>query len=389
MPVQLPSGQIPVLRALSDDQRLVVGERVQSWRFDVLDRQGAYLGVLDGVQPEGNVSFSASASVKGSGELTVHDVDTPTGPRHWDWLNVRIRPVARIDGIDREFPMGVWIPSVPEEDWTAAGRTWKIELLDRVSILDSDVYTDPTTGGLFASFAAGANIISIIRQIIADTGETSEAILDDPDAVLKSAKTYDAGTTKLQVVNDLLDTANYFSIFMDYTGAYRCEKYTDPASRPVQYEAVGPFVSGPTSIYSPEFSITRDIFSIPNRVVGILQGDGETEGLTSIAVNLDTSSPFSQPNRGRWITKILTDVSDMDQAALDLYVQKNLQSSMSVASSVPLTHAWMPELAINQVVAIRNPAASLDIAATVSKVTVNFDPTQMCSSEFTEVLTIS
>lgn len=124
-------------------------------------------------------------------------------------------------------------------------------------------------------------------------------------------------------------------------------------------------------------------------MVGILQGDGETEGLTSIAVNLDTSSPFSQPNRGRWITKILTDVSDMDQAALDLYVQKNLQSSMSVASSVPLTHAWMPELAINQVVAIRNPAASLDIAATVSKVTVNFDPTQMCSSEFTEVLTIS
>lgn len=388
MPVQLPDGQIPSLRTLSDDQRLVAGERVLSWRFDLLDRHNQYLGVLDGVEPDGNVSFTASASVKGSGELTVHDVDTPNGPRHWDWLNTRVRPVAHIEGIDRDFPMGIWLPSVPEEEWAAPGRTWKIELLDRVSILDQDIYTDPATGNLFASFPAGSNIITIIRAIISDTGESVEAILDNPDAVLKSDRTYDAGTTRLQIVNDLLDTANYFSIFMDYTGAFRCEKYIDPASRPVQYEAVGPFVAGPTSIYSPEFTISRDIFTVPNRVAAVLQGDGETEGLTSVAVNIDPSSPFSQPNRGRWITKVLTDVAEMDQATLDEYVRKNLVSSTSVASSVPLTHAFMPELAVNQVVAIRNPDAALDIAATVSKVTVSFNPTSMCSSEFSEVISV-
>lgn len=387
MPVSLPEGVLPSIRSRSSDKVLVDNERISHWDFEVLDKDQNHLGWLIGVESDsGSLEISASASVKGSGSITVRDVDDPEGPRHWDWTMCRIKPWCTIDGIADPYPFGVWIPSVPQESWTDKGRAWTVELLDRVSILDQDVYTDPATGNLRASFAKGTNVISIIRQIIADTGETSEAIENDPSAVLTVDKTYDAGTTKLQVVNDLLDGINYFSIYSDYEGRYRCDKYTAPTSRPLRYEAVGPFEAGETSIYSPEFTIDRDIFSIPNRVVGITTGDGDTEGLTSIAVNLDPSSPYSQPNRGRWITKILTDIDGMTQASLDAYVQRNLQTSMSVASSIPLQHVLLPDLAVNQAVAIRNPEASIDIRAVVSKLTINMDPTALCTTDFTEII---
>lgn len=375
------------MRPLTDGQVLVAGTRVSHWDFEIVDKAHRHLGWLVGVEPDsGSLEISASASVKGSGTITVRDVHDPDGFARWDWLSCRVKPWCTIEGIASPFPLGVWLPAVPQETWTDKGRSWAVELLDRVSVFDQDPYSDPATGILRASFAKGSNIISIIRKIITDSGETAEALENDPAAVLASDRTYDVGTTKLQVINDLLDTANYFSLYADYQGRFRCDKYTSPGSRPLRYEAVGPFVAGDTSIYSPDFTIDRDIFSIPNKVSAITMGDGDSEGLTSVAANLDPASPYSFPSRGRWISSILSDVPGMNQAALDAYVQRALNTAMSVAMSIPLQHAFLPDLAINQAVTIKNPDASVDIRAVVSKLTVNLDPTQLCTTEFTEVI---
>lgn len=380
MPVGLPVGQTPVLRSISDDRVLTAGERTVTWRFELLDRDERPIGTLDGVDG-GSVDWTANASVKGGGQLELADVG-----QQIDWLNCRIRPVCTIDGYSEDVPVGVWLPAAPTESWTATGRTWTVDLLDKATILDTDVWSDLGTGQAATySAPAGAVVTSLVRELIETTGESAPAIEDDP-ASLTRAMVWEIGTSRLRIINDLLDAAGFFSLWVDMAGQFRATRYTSPSDRPPRFEAVGPFQVGDTALWSPDFSVERDIFAVPNRVVAIAQGDGEDEAMTSEATNTNPDSPFSFDARGRWITVVETDVEAVDQQALDLYATRRLETLTSVSAALPVQHVWLPGLAVNETVRVVNPDAGLDILATVAKTSVTFDPVGLCSSELREVI---
>jgi hypothetical protein len=355
------------------------GPIITDYRFDLLDPDEKLIGTLDGVRHGGSITWDAYASVKGGGSITVRDLSQGV-----DWLNVRIRIVVerRLGGTSVEVvehPIGVFLPSAPVEQWDSFGREWTVELADKLAILDQDVVV---ADGKPVSYSvpAGANIVDTIKDLITDAGESVAAI--EPDATaLNKGLIWEAGTTRLRIINDLLNAGNFFSLWCDGAGQYRVVPYVPPRQRAPVFNNPTPFSYGNDSFMSPKWSRDRDIYKVPNRYVVVGQGDGEAEALTAVATNTNPDSPFSYANRGnRWITASETGVEAVDQAALDAYARRQLSAATSVTASVEVEHLFFPQMLVNSLVRFVNPDAGLDIWCAVIKTSIELDPIKLCKS---------
>lgn len=364
--VVLPAGLVPI-RSLTTDE-ILTGNRVTSFRYDLLSSVEAAKGTLSGVKT-GSIDLTANASIKGGGSLSVVDIGQTV-----DWLNDRVRPVAIIAGLP-EIPLGVYIVSEAPEAWGDTGRAWSVKLLDKTAILAQDAVDATYT------VVAGTVITTAVSAVIATTGETNTAITPSA-ATLAAPLVWEAGTSKLRIVNDLLGAAGYFALFADGLGQYRAEPYARPAARPIVWE----FLDGPSSIYSPDFVKDVDLFGIPNRVIAVGQGDGTTAALVSTATNTDTASPYSYPSRGRYIVHTEQGVEAADQTTLDAYAQRRLIELTSPTSSVDVKHALVPDLTVNNVVRLRRVPAGIDARHVVTKTTIPLDGTALVTSTLQEVV---
>lgn len=390
MPLALPPGVIarPVI---SGSDVALSGARVTTYRFDVLDNDENLLGTARSVQPGGSVSWDVTAAIKGGGSITVTDLG-----QNIDWLNVRIRPMAVLsragggdDPAGTTAACGVFIPSAPVENWSATGREWKVELLDKCSVLDQDIPTDADGSPVAYTAPVGTNVVAAVIALIQSAGEATPAIGPGPGE-LSSALVWDMGTTKLKIINDLLAAASYLSLWCDGQGQYQVTSYVPPSQRPVVYDLMAPFTKGPTSLMAPTFTRDRDIYSIPNRYVVVGQRDGEDtspvlgDGM-AVATNEDPASPYSFAARGRWITTVETGVESASQDDLTVYAQRQLANAMAVTSTLTVGHIFLPDIRVNAVVRFVNGDASMDTLCTVTNTTIPFDPVALAQSTMQEV----
>lgn len=297
------------------------------WTFDLLDRSEARLGPLAGVQTgTGSITRSASASIKASAKLSLVD----TGQVE-DWTQVRIRPVIDVDG--RSWPLGVFIPDVPVIEYSDDGRVMDVDLLDKTTILDGDAF------GTSYGIAKGANVAAAVREIIETTGEPATGI-EDSGEKLRTAMETEPDDSKLAVINTLLDAANFFSLYTGGTGRFHADPYLEPGRRPVVVEFVDEdnarLVGG---LYSPGFTVTRDIGSVPNRVRAVSQSDEDEPALVAEARNEDPESPFSFDRLGYWRTHVDSEVATTSQASLDAYAARRLKELSAPQETVEIEHA--------------------------------------------------
>lgn len=341
--------------------------RVTSVRVDLLTETEAPAGVLTGMRT-GSVAHTAAKSVHGSASLTVaHNGQV-------DWLTARVRPVVTIEGYG-EVALGVFLAGEAPENWIVTGGTWAVKLLDKNTILDQD--------RVAATYAlnAGAVVTDEIVTLIESTGETNHSITPSA-ATLVNPIVWAAGTKKLQIVNDLLSTINYFSLFCNGDGQYRGEAYTKPASRPTVWD----FLDGANCIYLPDLSRDVDLF-IPNAFTASTQGDGTTAGLTSTATNDDPNSRWSTVSRGRTIAaEPETGLEIVDQTTLDDYAVRRLISLTTPSASVEIQHGFVPAVLFNRAVRFRRVPVGIDARHVVSKTEVSLDPTALAKSTLTEVV---
>lgn len=387
MPLVLP-GTILLKPVEVGLDSVLSGARVTDYRFTLLDRDESPLGVLETVQPGGSLDWDVRASIKGSGRITVSDLGTAHGV---DWLNVRIHPEVTLSlaggGDDPEgavVGLGIWLASAPVEHWDATGRTWAVELLDKCSLLDQDIYSSPTTGRAVTYTApAATNIIDAVKAIITGAGELADAIDSSTKALVKPM-TWDVGTTRLKIINDLLDAGDFLSLWVDGQGQFQVTPYTAPIDRPPSYEALNPLAEGPSSLMAPEWSRDRDYYNVPNRYVVQTPGNGDVAGTISQAINDDPASPFSFTNRGRWITQVETDVEAADAAALEAYAARKLAAMQTVTAALSVSHMFLPDLILNTTIRFTHPESGIDAIFVVTKTSVPFDPVELCTSTIEE-----
>jgi len=364
--------------------------------------QGDSVALFDsGEQPKSQQAFTVTAKESSLGTTTLYfspssSVAVDIGDilkvvevsyeQLVDWLNVRIRPmisISRLGGGDdpdgRQVPTGVFLCAAPVENWGDQGLSRQVELADKLSVLDQDIASGDPDGIAAYSVDVGANVIDTVKTLIEETGEVTPAI--EPDAtVLAAAMVWQVGTTRLRVINDLLDAAGYFSLFCDGWGRYQAVPYVQPSDRVPVYESIAPFSDGPQSLMDPSWIRDRDIYSIPNRYLVIGQGDGDNAALTSVATNEDPGSPYSYSSRGRWITQVEEGVEAADQATLDTIARARLSRATSVTNQLTVKHAFLPDLKINSVIRFVNPDSGLDIYCYVVNTSIEYDPTALCTT---------
>ena len=394
MPIELPAGVVPVRDLTTLD--VLYGDRVTSYRWEVLTHAAGVdtlAGYLDGVvEPSAQLSWSLYAAVKGTGSLKVNDLAAAAAGMlrigALQLASARLRPVLVIDGLP-EIPLGVYLFSAAPEAWSPAGRVYSLELLDRNTVLDQDRVDVSYT------VAAGTQILQAVATVIASAGE-SITVDASQTATLASAMVWKAGTTKLQIVNDLLAALNYNSLWVDGVGNYRATPYVLPASRSIGYELLTgvnrELVDGDASIYGEEWARDRDLFKVPNKVITVQSGSGSVEPLTGLATNTDASSPFSYAARGnRWLSEVIDGVDVPDgttpekQAYLDAKARASLVARSSVQATVEVKHLPLP-VRVSDVLRFRSAPAGIDKRHVLTSIDLDAHPRGLMSSKLQEVV---
>lgn len=347
------------------------GNRNQWFTYELQTNEGATLGPLVGVTG-GTLEWHANAQVKGGGKIAVQ---RPSG--NLDWLKVRVKITMHIQDMGN-YPLGVFIPSAPAEAWDDTGLTWSVELLDKTTVLAEDAVPDNY------SVPAGANVTDRVRDLIVSSGERAGSITQTNDT-LTNGMTWEAGTSKLTIINDLLQAADFFALYADGNGHYRVEKHEPASKRPMQYN----LLDNAYSIYLPTFTYDKDHYAVPNKVVAIGVGSGEDEAWTSVATNTNPDSPYSYQRRGRWIVDTQRGVEATSQANLDNYAQRRLAALSSPQGSITIQHAPLPWVKVNDVVHFRRETAGIDIKATVASTKISLDPKDLQHTELLEVVDLS
>lgn len=333
------------------------------WSFEVLDSEDRPLGALDGVTG-GSAELVAQAVLGGSGNLELdrrQDID---------WMSHRVRATFH-DG-DDSWPVGTYLLSSPTERHNGFVVTYDVGLLTKMNVIAEDTVEDRY------SVPAGTVVVPLVVALIESTGETRIAATDS-DSALSAGLTWEAGTSKLTVINDLLQAAGYWSLWCDGSGLFRVEPYTNPADRPVAFE----FAHGEASIHFPDWEREQDHTSVPNRFIAIGQGDEEEPPLVGVATNEDPDSPYSYQSRGRWITATEEGVEGDTQQVFDLHAARKLRDAMSPVSRLNVTHG-MVNLDPNNLVEFI-PEDGVRRLATVQRMSMEFRYDTDTAAEWREV----
>lgn len=344
------------------------GARSPQWKFMLLDRQDRPLRELEGVDGGGG-EVVAQSRLGGSASLIIDERGQAI-----DWQSHRVQAIydPGIPGED-PWPMGTYLFTSPEEAHGTPGVTYDVGLLTKMTAVDED-----STEARF-SVAPGEPVIPIVRSLIESAGEHRISVTGS-DAVLSSGITWDAGISKLTVINELLTAVGYWSLWCDGGGVFRVEPYLDPASRQPAYT----FRHGERAVHFPEWGRSQDLSSVPNRFIAVGQGDEENEPLVGVALNENPDSPYSYQARGRWITATEEGVEGDSQAIFDQYAARRLRDLMNPVARMSATHAALP-LAANDLVEFI-PEDGIRRLATVQRMSFDFTYDTDFKVEWREVI---
>ena len=342
-----------MMQLTAEEAHALTLPRAEAWRYDLLDLADKKIGKLDGVTG-GSFDFSVADTIRSGGQITCQGQGI-------DWLKVRVQPWYTMTAGDYtlEWPLGVFIPASPGVDYSTPGGSRTIELYDKLLILSRD-----ETDGTY-SVAAGAVVTTVVRSILVLAGEVRDAITDST-ATLRTAMVWEAGTTKLQIVNELLASINYFSLWVDGYGVFHGTPYVAPTVRGTAWN----FADNENSIYSPAFTVDEDSFDVPNKVTLVSTSDGETAAMTAVALNEDPNSRFSFNQRQLWISKTETEVEASTQTILNAMAQRRLVELTGVTATFNIDHAYIP-LDLNDAVQFTRAAEDISVSAVVQSMTIS------------------
>lgn len=305
------------------------GVREIKFRYDLLNKNEMKVGELSATPSGNQITFDSLAEIKRVAKFNFKETELID----IDWLNNKIQPVyclRMLDGKYIEWALGVFLLSSPARKEN--NGIWReIEAYDASLILREDKFTDRHR------IVAGTRYIDAITTIINSAG-ISRVNITDSAALVTVDKEFEIGTTtKMEVVNQLLNEINYTSIWADENGQFIANPYILPNIREVDYT----YKNDKLSIIHNGAINELDIFNIPNKFI-VTASNPEKLPLTSIYVNDSLSSKLSTVNRDRTIVDYRQVDDILDQATLNAYAQRIAYNSSQVYEKMIFSTAIMP-----------------------------------------------
>lgn len=389
----MPDPIIPI-KNLSTAE-VLYGDRITSYRWELFEHANGIdqlIGILDGVS-DGSFTWVQNATVKGGGKLKIVDLDVAAAGllrvRDVALSSVRIRPVCVIEGLP-ENPLGMYLVESATEEWRDTGRVWSVGMLDRCTVPAQDV-VEQSYG-----VASGTLILQAVRVLLASSNEYI-AIDESSTLATSTGMVWEAGTTKLKIINDLLDVAGYGALWVDGWGNFQVTPRVLPADRPVNYEALDiprELSDGEQGIYRPEWSLDRDSYDVPNKVIAVQAASGsDAAAIVGVWTNEDASSPYSYQARGRWIPHVLDSVETPTGTSADTlaFLQRRARYTLAqmsaVQAQVKIEHLPIP-VRVSDAIRFSNTRAEVDGKYIITRIQLDTSPTGLMQSTLQEVISL-
>lgn len=317
---------------------MLKSNRELKFEYDLLDKYDKKIGTLSDVKC--SISLSADAEIKKVASFTLNEKDT----KDINFLSEKIKPYYCLKVNDEwlRWSQGIFLLNSPNRTELEGGIYREIEAYDKTLILKEDKIVDR----LFLK--EGTAYTDAVRNLITSTGITKLSI-EESTLLLSVDKEYEIGTSKLEIINDLLNAINYYSVYFDNDGFCCIRKYINPKDRIYEYE----YVTDKKSIVEYGASETFDFFGVPNKFVRYVQNP-ESNYLISTFTNDKASNKLSTVSRGRTITDIQAVNDIADQVTLNEYVRKVATEKSQVYGGYKFTSIIMPNHTVWDCLYIRN-----------------------------------
>ena len=172
------------------------------FKYFLYDKDGVFKKQLLNVI-SANINYSSLSKLKTNVNVTMAE-DTDV-----DYLKDLIKIVCVIDGV--ETSMGQYIIVSPARDLSGMGVSRECECYSKLIIFEDDKVKTRYY------VAPGTNIINEVKRIIS---ANYDIIIADSLLTTSTGREWEPGTPKIDIINDLLLTANYTSLRVDREGNF-------------------------------------------------------------------------------------------------------------------------------------------------------------------------
>lgn len=244
---------------------------------------------------------------------------------------VRAYLITIQNGIREKHPLGTFLVQTPSTSFN--GKVEDISIEAYTPLLELGENPPP----IGYSILKGENVMDT-TYLLASDNMRAPVVKTTCDVKLHNDFISDTSDTWLKFISDLMNNAKYY-FMLDEMGRVLFAPKQDTASM----QPVWTYDDGNSSILYPEVSIDRDMYGIPN-VVEVVYSNGSSYYYAK-AVNDDPNSPISTVNRGRIITRRVTDpdlIGDPTENQIDEYAKQTLRDLSTLEYTVTYKHGYCP-----------------------------------------------
>lgn len=309
---------------------LAASSRTWDFRFERLAKDGSTYGAAELARGTTKITHAALA------DKIKRSITGALNPdQAFDFLSDRLRVFTRLQMLDgdwQEWPLGTFLLASNEtpRGTRLARETRGFTGFDLLQVLVEDCVIDRYV------VASGTAVITAAATVLTSAGFTTNALATSA-LTLPAAMEWEPGTSKLQIVNDLLATINYKPLSMTPYGVPIAGPYVDPAAADVLWS----YTLDTASLVRPGTRVTLDLFSVPNVVVGVLS-EPERAPLVATATNSNPASPLSTVRRGRSIVQLIDSQGAVDLTTLQAKVDRVLTEQGQQYESIVFDTGLMP-----------------------------------------------
>lgn len=278
-----------------------------AYKYELLNRNNAHKKWLYTVS-SCNIQYASLTQFKASASIEMlDDMDV-------NWLTDRIRIYMVLNGV--QTLLGTFLLSSSGKKIDKIGTVSRsIEAYSTLQILFDDKLETRL------QLITGTNVINECIRLIGTNGLYD---ITPSDKTLLSDKVYEIGTSKLDVINELLGVVNYTSLYVDREGKFIAKPYVLPTDREIDI-TIRNDISG---LVKEEMTDGLDLFNVPNVFVRYTNNVNINPPLSYTFENNNPSSVASIANRGRRIV----DAQAIEATSLDDLVAKTKSDALDANS---------------------------------------------------------
>lgn len=258
-----------------------------------------------------------------------------------NWITDEIEPTLVING--SEHSLGRFLPSTMQQTRTISDRYVQVEAFDRCWRV-RDTYT---TGLLY--FAAGTNYLAAVKTLLYECGISQIQETSTEETLQTDRQGWPAGTSYLDIANQLLSEINYKNLWFNSQGSAVLEPSLFPSAATIKHILNDKDIN---SLCLPQLHSASDIYNAPNVFTCICSNPDVPTPLVATAENTNPQSPLSIIRRGRRISTVINVPNIASQQALQLYANRLLYDSMTRGETLTVSTGLLPGFGVNEITAL-------------------------------------